>query len=110
MKFTANTPAGRKEVLEHLSQSDFMIQDLKNRIAERSSELSKKLREVEDSILSNTSQSGIYTKQLAAAQEEFNNKFSLTPDFDGKLVELNTKLTHRLNTTVINMKTDWEFM
>ena len=93
MKFTANSPSGRKEVLEHLSQSDFMIQDLKNRISERSTELSKKLREVEDSMLSNTSQSGIYTKQLASAQGEFDTKFSTTPDFDNQLTELNKQLT-----------------
>ena len=34
-KFTANTPSGRKEVLEKLSKSDFMIEDIKNRISVR---------------------------------------------------------------------------
>lgn len=92
MKFTANTPSGRKEVLEHLSQSDFMIQDLKNRISERSMELSKKLRELEDASLSNSSQAGIYKKQLESANTEFTTKFSSTPDFDSQLEELNKKL------------------
>lgn len=93
MKFTANTPSGRKEVLEHLSQSDFMIQDLKNRIAQRSSELSTKLRELEDKALANTSQTSVYKRQLEAAQLEFDTKFSVAPDFDNDLAELNVKLT-----------------
>lgn len=37
MRFTNNTPAGRKEVLESLSQSDFMIEDLKNKLLKRKS-------------------------------------------------------------------------
>lgn len=93
MKFTANTPSGRKEVLEHLSQSDFMIQDLKNRISDRSSELSKKLREVEDKILTANSQSAVYTRQLGEAQVEFDTKYKSAPDFDSELSELNTKLS-----------------
>ena len=34
-KFTANTPSGRKEVLEKLSKSDFMIEDIKSRLNTR---------------------------------------------------------------------------
>ena len=32
-KFSSNSPSGRKEVLERLFKSDYMIQDLKNRAA-----------------------------------------------------------------------------
>lgn len=39
MRFTNNTPAGRKEVLESLSQSDFMIEDLKTKLLKRKSVL-----------------------------------------------------------------------
>lgn len=39
MRFTNNTPAGRKEVLESLSQSDFMIADLKDKLLKRKSTL-----------------------------------------------------------------------
>ena len=46
MRFTNNTPSGRKEVLESLSNSDFMITDLKTRIANRSSELRKSLTDI----------------------------------------------------------------
>ena len=98
MKFTANTPAGRKEVLEHLSQSDFMIQDLKDRIAARNKTLADKLRELEDALLTNSSQAKIYNQQLADAQTEFTTKFSSMPDFDGQLAELTEKLTAENNT------------
>ena len=47
-KFTNNSPSGRKEVLEKLFKSDFMIQDLKNRISARKNELNEELRKVQD--------------------------------------------------------------
>lgn len=50
-RFTNNTPSGRKEILEKLSKSDFMIEDIKNRLSDRRSELNIDLRKVEDSIL-----------------------------------------------------------
>lgn len=50
-KLTNNTPSGRKEILEQLSNSDFMIADIKDRITKRLDELSTKKRELEDSVL-----------------------------------------------------------
>lgn len=50
-KLTNNTPSGRKETLEQLSNSDFMIADIKDRITKRLDELSTKKRELEDNIL-----------------------------------------------------------
>ena len=88
-KFTANSPSGRKEVLEHLSQSDFMIQDLKNRIAKRISELANETRVVEDKILELTTQNNIYNTQLNTSKEEFNNKFNVPVEFDVQLKNLN---------------------
>lgn len=50
-KFSSNSPSGRKEVLEKLFKSDYMIQDLKDRISTRKSELNEELRKVQDSKL-----------------------------------------------------------
>ena len=50
-RFSNNTPSGRKEVLEKLSKSDFMIQDLKERLNQRKSTLSALLRDSEDNVL-----------------------------------------------------------
>ena len=64
-KFTSNTPSGRKEVLEKLSQSDFMIEDLKQRVTSRKQTLQQELRTIEDAILSDTS-----SKKLLQTQSE----------------------------------------
>lgn len=50
-KFSSFSPSGRKELLEKLTKSDFMIDDLKTRIQARQNELSMKVREFEDSLL-----------------------------------------------------------
>lgn len=46
-RFTNNTPSGRKEVLEKLSKSDFMIEDLKNRITNRKIEINSSIKDIE---------------------------------------------------------------
>lgn len=50
-KFSNNTPAGRKEILEQLSNSDMMINDVKERVSKRFNVLEKELREKEDNRL-----------------------------------------------------------
>jgi DNA repair exonuclease SbcCD ATPase subunit len=58
-RFSNNTPSGRKDVLEKLSKSDFMIEDLKDRVAKRKIYLSKELRKYEDLLLENESKLSI---------------------------------------------------
>lgn len=50
-KLTNHTPSGRKEILEQLSNSDFMIEDIKDRLSKRLTTLNDKKRELEDNIL-----------------------------------------------------------
>lgn len=50
-RFTNNTPSGRKEILEKLSKSDFMIEDIKERINQRQNSLEINLRSYEDESL-----------------------------------------------------------
>lgn len=93
-KFTKNTPAKRKEILEHLSKSDFMIEDLKRRIAKRASALSDMMRDVEDSTLRDSTLKSTFASQLKKAQDELNsleNGFDGV-DFDGKIKDLQGKL------------------
>lgn len=84
-KFSSFSPSGRKDLLEKLTKSDFMIEDLKARIATRQQELSAKVREFEDSLLANRTQLNSHISQL--------NKLKLTieqqqrPDFDN-LIEI----------------------
>lgn len=44
-RFTNNSPSGRKEVLEKLSNSDFMIEDIKERLSARKEYLNNSLNE-----------------------------------------------------------------
>ena len=76
MRFSNNTPSGRKEVLEKLSKSDFMLQDIKDRLTTRKSFLSAKIREFEDSLLQLTTQKTVLSKQI----ESDNIKLSTMSD------------------------------
>lgn len=69
-KFTRNTPAKRKEILEHLSKSDFMIDDLKRRISDRIESLSKSMRDVEDGILRDGTLKESFNHQLLNSRSE----------------------------------------
>lgn len=52
-KFTGNTPSGRKEVLESLSKSDFMIEDLRRRVSSRKDTINSHIRDFSDKKISN---------------------------------------------------------
>lgn len=50
-RFTNNSPAGRKAILEELSNADFMISHIKENIKNRQDKLTGNLRDVEDKML-----------------------------------------------------------
>lgn len=85
MRFTNNTPAGRKEVLESLSQSDFMIEDLKTKLLKRKSALQDTLNNL------NLEQARCQTEknliQNIITQTEHQLKNLIVPDIK-KLAEL----------------------
>ena len=84
-KFSSFSPSGRKELLEKLTKSDFMIEDLKMRIQARQQELSSKLREFEDSIIVNKAQLDNYLATLEKLKSSL--EAQTRPDFD-TLIEL----------------------
>ena len=90
-KFSNNSPSGRKEVLEKLSQSDFMIEDLKNRVADRKSKLSSEIRKCEDETLRLTSEKTTYERQVENAKEQLQNLGS-PETYNIALEELKPKL------------------
>lgn len=69
-RFTNNTPSGRKEVLETLSKSDFMIEDLKNKLSIRKQKLEQSLRTCQDEELKNNTSIDMLNQQLIGAKEE----------------------------------------
>lgn len=85
-RFTSNTPSGRKEMLERMSKSDYMIQELKNRVSKRRTEVEKMKRDVEDHRLSlSTTLSGIRT-----TVEETKAKLASFPDVSKQQIESET--------------------
>lgn len=84
-KFSSFSPSGRKELLEKLTKSDFMIEDLKTRITARHQELSQKVREHEDSLIANNTQLSIYSSNLTKLSTELEQL--VQPDFDALIVE-----------------------
>ena len=72
-RFSNNTPSGRKEVLEKLSKSDFMIEDLKNKISARKTFLQTELRKYEDLVLADTSKQRVLTSQKEKAELELSS-------------------------------------
>ena len=83
-KFSNNTPAGRKEVLEKLSKSDFMIQDIKDRLAKRRDTLNIQLRKQEDELLENTTKSNIYNQQLEETKKAL-DLLNIPVNFDSEI-------------------------
>ena len=79
-KFSAFSPSGRKDLLEKLTKSDFMVEDIRNRVTERMNNLSGQIRSLDDSALVNKTQLRTIEEQLNAAIQERDN--AKKPDFD----------------------------
>lgn len=93
-RFSNNTPSGRKEVLENLTKSDFMIQDLKDRISNRKQLLSDKLDELKLSLADVQNKKTFYLSQLEEIEDRLNNsgnKDSIEKDIERLSEELNDK-------------------
>lgn len=67
-KFTNNTPSGRKEVLEKLTHSDFMIDDLKKRVTQRQSILSGRVSDISAKLNGERSRGEILARQQAESK------------------------------------------
>ena len=97
-KFSSFSPSGRKDLLEKLTKSDFMIEDLKARIQTRLQELTTKVREFEDSLIVNKTQLNNYLNNLEKLKNSLETRQH--QDFDKliaeKLVEIN-KLQQEVN-------------
>ena len=72
-RFSNNTPSGRKEVLEGLSKSDFMIADLKDRIASRKQLLLDTIKELEIEHKSLETKKELLESRLVSIDAELSN-------------------------------------
>lgn len=82
-KFTDNTPSGRKETLERLSKSDFVIEGIKERIAKRQSALSESMHKCDDAMTRSDAEIAALTKAVIAAQARLDE--SAKTNYDGEI-------------------------
>lgn len=94
-KFTNNTPSGRKEVLEKLSKSDFMIEDIKTRLVNRKSALTQQSRDLELKLTSAESQQRVYQQQLTQYQAQLENLQAPDPQELTNIYERVTELQNQ---------------
>ena len=85
-RFTSNTPSGRKEMLERMSKSDYMIQELKDRVSKRRAEVDKMKRDAEDRRLSLSTTLSNVRKTV----DETRAKLDSFPDVRGQQIEAET--------------------
>ena len=81
--FSKFNPSGRKELLEKLTKSDFMIENIKNKIQRRLDTLGALIRAHEDSLLQDRTKQAEYKRQLENAIFELEN--TKKPDFDAEI-------------------------
>ena len=86
-KFSNNSPSGRKEVLEKLFKSDYMIEDLKQRVSKRRIELSEHIRGCQDLQLIDNTKIETLSTNIQKDTEKL-NKLKETPEMDTTIKEL----------------------
>ena len=95
-KFSNNTPSGRKEVLEKLSKSDFMIEDIKSRLSKRDVELKTKMRSIEDTLLANNTKLNVYTGDLNKYKDKLSS-YENSVDFEREITIKQNDLQSHIN-------------
>ena len=88
-RFADNHPGGRKEVLEKLTKSDFMVQSIREKLDNRQLELKSLLRTHEDSRVAKNTQLELYTAQINNYNNELKEYEQYSNDIiDEKLVSI----------------------
>lgn len=72
-RFTGNTPSGRKEVLEKLSKSDYMIEDIKSRLTNRKIKLSSDIKEIDMKISTLNGKLSVLERQLSTSKGQLSS-------------------------------------
>lgn len=89
-KFSSFTPAGRKTLLEQLTNSDFMIADVKNKISARLKFLTDYQTAQEKSLIANQVSLRNCEAQLSSASTELSK--IVIPNFEVEIAALETEL------------------
>ena len=94
-RFTDNKPSHRKEIIEKLTKSDFMIQSIKDKLEFRQNELKTNLRNKEDLKLASESKLSVYESQLEnynKALEEYRDLGSSENNLDLAITDVSNRL------------------
>lgn len=106
-KFTNNSPSARKELLEKLSKSDFMIEDLKKKLADRKLFHNTEIRKFEDQILKNQTEVSYMRNIISMNIDTINNmpdRAILETQYAEKEVQIN-HLDVELHQLDVNVQT-----
>lgn len=102
-KLSSFSPSGRKELLEKLTKSDFMIEDRKSRVSSRLDQLNKDLRAEEDSILLNTSKLNDLSVELNHLKDQEKN--AVKPNY-AELIATTKNNISKCENDIISFKND----
>ena len=100
--FSKLAPSGRNELLEKLTNSDFMIEAIKTRALDVATELNSTLRQEEDSILVKNTLLTTENKTITECTNTLET--AVKPDFAAKINELTVNI-NKLSTTLTEYKT-----
>lgn len=89
-KFSSFSPSGRKELLEKLTKSDFMIEDIKNRINERLAVLNGQKRTIEDSSLIVKTKINSINSTISNLEQKISS--AVKPNFEKEIEEIDSKI------------------
>lgn len=90
-KFSSNTPSGRKELLEKLSKTDFMINDIKDRISNRLNVLNNTKRTQEDELLQLDTKKELNESNLEKLKNEYAT-LNVPQDFENDIKQLESTI------------------
>ena len=85
-KFSSFSPSGRKDLLEKLTKSDFMVEDIRQRVTIRMTELQRQIRDYEDNLLIHKTQNKSIENTLKVKEAELEK--AVKPDFTAQLEDL----------------------
>jgi DNA repair exonuclease SbcCD ATPase subunit len=90
-RFTNNSPSGRKEILEKLSNSDFMIEDIKLRVEERKAKLLIDKQQISNNTIKLETQNNILSKDNETLLARLNSMNSSSLELQLENLKLSKK-------------------
>ena len=91
-RFSSFSPSGRKELLEKLTKSDFMIEEIKRAVANRLEKLNIKLKEYVDDIRTKSAELRVVESNYLKHKNELDNMIS--PDYEEEITKLTAELVN----------------